>query len=84
MLVGAAQRVEHYEMAGYGNARAIAEALGHDDVARILQQTLDEEGAANKKLTDICQSDLIDEACECGDDDDSPKREKSLGERLFS
>ena len=52
-LIGAAQRVEHYEMAGYGTARAFAQALGEKQVARLLQATLDEEGDANKKLTKI-------------------------------
>lgn len=52
-LIGAAQRVEHYEIAGYGTARAFAHALGESDVADLLQQTLDEEGETNKKLTDI-------------------------------
>ena len=52
-LIGAAQRVEHYEMAGYGTVRSIAEVLGHDDVAKLMQQTLDEEGATDKKLTEL-------------------------------
>ena len=52
-LIGAAQRVEHYEMAGYGTARAFAEALGEDQVARLLQATLTEEGDANKLLIKI-------------------------------
>ncbi|CAN5179671.1 ferritin-like domain-containing protein [soil metagenome] len=50
-LVVAAQKVEHYEMAGYGSARTLAEAMGQGDVAKLLQATLDEEGAADKKLT---------------------------------
>ncbi len=50
-LIGAAQRVEHYEMVAYGTARAFAETLGLDDVAKLLQETLDEEGETNKKLT---------------------------------
>ena len=49
-LIGAAQRVEHYEMAGYGTARAFAESLSLPNVAQLLQQTLDEEGEADKKL----------------------------------
>ena len=53
LLIGAAQRVEHYEMAAYGTARALAETLGQDAVADLLQQTLDEEGAADKKLSDV-------------------------------
>src|ERR1700683_1998596 len=50
-LIGAAQRVEHYEMAAYGTARAMAQTLGHSDVVKLLDQTLKEEGAADKKLT---------------------------------
>jgi ferritin-like metal-binding protein YciE len=55
-LIAAAQRVEHYEIAGYGTVRTLAQQLGQDEVARILQQTLDEEGAADKKLTEIAES----------------------------
>ena len=55
-LIGAAQRVEHYEMAGYGTARSLARRLGENQTAEILQQTLDEEGEANKKLTSIAES----------------------------
>jgi ferritin-like metal-binding protein YciE len=50
-LIGAAQRVEHYELAGYGTARAFASALGERQVAELLQETLYEEGDANKELT---------------------------------
>jgi ferritin-like metal-binding protein YciE len=50
-LIAAAQRVEHYEMAGYGSARTFAEQLGLADVADLLQSTLDEEEAADEKLT---------------------------------
>jgi ferritin-like metal-binding protein YciE len=55
-LIGAAQRVEHYEIAAYGTARDHAEKLGLYDVARTLQQTLDEEGEADKKLTELASS----------------------------
>jgi ferritin-like metal-binding protein YciE len=54
-LIGAAQRVEHYEMAGYGTARTHARNLGLDDIADQLQETLDEEGDADKKLTRIAE-----------------------------
>jgi ferritin-like metal-binding protein YciE len=50
-LIGAAQRVEHYEIAAYGTARAFAETLGETKIADLLQQTLDEEGETDKKLT---------------------------------
>ncbi len=55
-LIAAAQRIEHYEIAGYGTARAFAEQLGEDEAARILQETLDEEGSANKKLNKLAMS----------------------------
>jgi ferritin-like metal-binding protein YciE len=54
-LIGAAQRVEHYEMAGYGTARSLARRLGEDQVAETLQQTLNEEAKANEKLTSIAE-----------------------------
>jgi ferritin-like metal-binding protein YciE len=52
-LIGASQRVEHYEMAGYGTARDFAKLLGMSDVASLLEQTLEEEKNADKKLTSI-------------------------------
>lgn len=54
-LIAAAQRVEHYEMAGYGCVRTYAQLLGHRRIAQILQMTLDEEGAADKKLTRLAK-----------------------------
>lgn len=57
-LIAAAQRVEHYEMAGYGSARNFARQCGREDVADLLQQTLDEEGDADKKLTQLAESSI--------------------------
>ena len=54
-LISAAQRVEHYEMAGYGCARTYARLLGLNDDAKILQQTLDEEGDTDHLLTDLAE-----------------------------
>jgi ferritin-like metal-binding protein YciE len=54
-LITAAQRVEHYEMAGYGGVREMAALLGHDDVVELLEATLEEEKAADKKLTMIAK-----------------------------
>jgi ferritin-like metal-binding protein YciE len=48
--------VEHYEMAGYGCVRTFATLLGYKDAADLLQQTLDEEGAADKKLTKLAET----------------------------
>ena len=55
-LIGAAQRVEHYEMAGYGTARTFARRLGHQRAAELLQRTLDEEGNTDHRLTAIAES----------------------------
>lgn len=55
-LIAAAQRVEHYEIAGYGTARTFAQRLGLTDAARLLQETLDEEGNADKILTQIAEN----------------------------
>jgi ferritin-like metal-binding protein YciE len=73
-LIGAAQRVEHYEMAAYGTARAHAHELGLDDDADLLQQTLDEEEAADMRLTEIAEQAANVRASsgdESEDDDDS-------------
>jgi len=55
-LIGAAQRVEHYEIAGYGTARSLAQRLGDNQVVGTLQLTLNEEAEADKKLTSIAES----------------------------
>jgi len=54
-LIAAAQRVEHYEMAGYGCARTYARLLGRQQDAQLLQTTLDEEGDTDHKLTDLAE-----------------------------
>lgn len=61
-LIAAAQRVEHYEIAAYGCARTFAARLGHADIAELLQESLDEEGNADEKLTEIAESVVNQEA----------------------
>jgi ferritin-like metal-binding protein YciE len=61
-IIAAAQRVEHYEMAGYGTARTFAKMLGQKEAARLLQETLDEESEANEKLTQLAESHINAEA----------------------
>lgn len=65
-LIASAQRVEHYEIAAYGNARAFAEALGHDQVVAILDETLGEEHAADELLGTIAMDTVIPAALEAG------------------
>lgn len=55
-LISAAQRVEHYEMAAYGAVRTYAEKLGKQQIAKLLEETLEEEKSADKKLTQIAQT----------------------------
>lgn len=66
-LIGAAQRVEHYEIAGYGTARALAECLGYDDAVKLLSETLEEEKACDEKLTELAESTINAEAAEMSD-----------------
>ncbi|MGA2351110.1 MAG: ferritin-like domain-containing protein [Terracidiphilus sp.] len=54
-LISAAQRVEHYEMAAYGTVRSYAETVGKPQISEILQKTLQEEKAADKKLTEVSE-----------------------------
>jgi ferritin-like metal-binding protein YciE len=54
-IIAAAQRVEHYEIAGYGCARTYADMLGQNEQSRLLQQTLEEEGQTDKKLTQLAE-----------------------------
>ncbi len=58
-LIGAAQRVEHYEISAYGTARALAAFLGYDQVAELLRQTEEEESAADEKLTNISEGEVM-------------------------
>ena len=61
-IISAAQKVEHYEIATYGTLCAFAKTLGEDEVASLLQQTLDEEKEADQTLTEIAESSINVEA----------------------
>ncbi len=63
-LIGAAQRVEHYEIAAYGTARALANCLGYSEAANLLEQTLEEEKATDEKLTELAENAINTEAAE--------------------
>ena len=58
-IIAAAQRVEHYEISAYGSARTLAEQLGRVDAVELLQATLDEESAADEKLTSISEEEVL-------------------------
>ena len=80
-LISAAQKVEHYEIASYGCVRTYARLLGYDDAARLLQETLDEEGDADKKLTELAESVINVEAEEEGEEEPAPRRRKAAAGR---
>ena len=61
-IIAAAQKVEHYEIASYGTVRTFAQLLGEDEAAELLQETLDEEGEADKLLTQLAQEIVNPEA----------------------
>ena len=71
-LIASAQKVEHYEIAGYGCARAFARLLGYADAEALLRQTLDEEGEADKRLTALAETVVNVEAEEAGDEGGEP------------
>src|SRR6476646_9104956 len=73
-LISKAQHVEHYEMAGYGTVRTYAEQLGFSDQAKLLQQTLDEEGKANELLTQIAESSVNLDAETGSEEEESTSR----------
>jgi len=89
-LIASAQRVEHYEMAAYGTLVAWAEAMGHSEAAELLQQTLDEEKAADEKLTALAEGGINQSAADGahpqGDDEEeeeevvaAPARKRAAG-----
>ena len=69
-LIGAAQKVEHYEIAGYGTARTLAQLIDEKGIADILQETLDEEGETDKLLTEIAMELNLEAAAAAGDEED--------------
>lgn len=74
-IIAAAQKVEHYEISAYGTARALAEQLGQNEIASLLEASRDEESAADEKLTEICESTIMPEAS-AGDDEESDSEEE--------
>ena len=78
-LIAAGQRAEHYEMAAYGTLVAWAEGMGHSDAAQLLQETLDEERAADQKLSSLAEGGINQQAADQAhsNDDDEESNEDS-------
>jgi ferritin-like metal-binding protein YciE len=83
-LIGAARRVEHYEMAAYCSARGMAEQLGNEQVAKLLEETVNEEEAADNKLKAIAEDEVLPAAASADDaeedeDEDRPSKSTRAG-----
>jgi ferritin-like metal-binding protein YciE len=83
-LIAAGQRAEHYEMAAYGTLVAWAQSMGHREAATLLQQTLDEEKAADKKLSALAEGGINQDAADAAhpdedEEDESPVRGRTGG-----
>ena len=74
-LIAAGQRAEHYEMAAYGTLVAWAQAMGHTEAAKLLQQTLDEEKAADKKLSGLAEGGINQSAADAAHPDEDEEAE---------
>lgn len=72
-IIGAAQRVEHYEIAAYGTARTLAQTLGNSEVADLLEESLEEEKEADERLTEIAESAVNAEAASEEDEDEGSR-----------
>jgi len=83
-LIAAGQRAEHYEMAAYGTLVAWARAMGHNEAADLLQENLDEEKAADKKLSSLAEGGINQEAADAAhpeDDDEDDDEESSPAQK---
>lgn len=80
-LIAAAQRVEHYEMSAYGTCVAWARLLGMDDVVSLLEQTLEEEKATDKKLTALAEQEVNVNAASDAQGEDEEEEEHSARSR---
>jgi ferritin-like metal-binding protein YciE len=84
-LISKAQHVEHYEIAGYGTVRTYARLLGFERQAELLQETLDEEGEADKLLTELAEGSInIEAATNEPDEEEESDRSSRRGEREVS
>jgi ferritin-like metal-binding protein YciE len=76
-LIASGQRAEHYEMAAYGTLVAWANTLGHSDAARVLEEILEEERAADEKLTSLAEGGINDAAIAKGSKDDEAAEDRT-------
>lgn len=75
LLIAAAQRVEHYEIAAYGTVKTFAHLLGHEDAAKLLEETLQEEVDTDEKLTEAAESINVEAKGEQAEESDEDEKE---------
>jgi ferritin-like metal-binding protein YciE len=80
-LIASGQRAEHYEMAAYGTLIAWARAMGHEEVATLLEETLSEEKSADEMLTQLAESGINEEAASLAHPDDGETEPAMTGAR---
>jgi ferritin-like metal-binding protein YciE len=80
-LIAAAQKVEHYEMSGYGSARSHAQILGYPQAVSLLEKTLDEEKRADQKLNDLAESAVNEDALNSSETEGPLRNPKSIATR---
>jgi len=80
-LIAAAQKVEHYEISGYGSARTHAQILGHNDIVSLLDETLGEEKAADQKLNDLAEGVVNEEAVGMSSSDGASKSRRAPAQK---
>src|SRR5205085_12600325 len=85
-LIASGQRAEHYEMAAYGTLIAWAQSMGHTEAVNLLQEILEDEKAADEKLTNLAESGMNQEAAEAAhgedeedEEEETPSRSRSKG-----
>jgi ferritin-like metal-binding protein YciE len=83
-LIGAAQRVEHYEIAAYGTVRTFAELLGEDTAVKLLEQTLEEEKETDRKLTELAREINVEASGDSEGEDQDEAPEKSAARKSKS
>lgn len=80
-IIAAAQRVEHYEIAAYGTAAAYARELGYEEAAELLEATLEEERAADDRLTEIAEGEVNQEALAMDEEEEEEEEERPARSR---
>jgi ferritin-like metal-binding protein YciE len=84
VIIGAAQRVEHYEIAAYGTAIAHAKLLGHNEIVQLLVVSMNEEKAADEKLTEIAEGVVNLDAAADDDEEEETRRASTTSQRAMA